>query len=69
MNLKLMLTINEASEYTGIGRNTIRNLVTWNLLPVTRVGKKILIQKNVLNTFIKLNEGRNLRNRFELVAP
>ena len=26
---KIALTIGEASEYTGIGRNTMRNLVEW----------------------------------------
>ena len=65
---KIMLTINEASEYTGIGRNTLRTLIHWDLIPVIKIGKKTLIRAEMLDKFIKLNEGKNLKNRFELIA-
>lgn len=59
---KIALTIEEASEYTGIGRNTMRNLVEWKKFPVLKVGRKILIKTDVLENFMTINEGRNLRN-------
>ena len=39
---KIAMTIKEASEYTGIGRNTMRNLVEWGKLPVLKIGRKVL---------------------------
>ena len=42
---KIAMTIEEASEYTGIGRNTMRNLVEWGKLPVLKIGRKVLIKK------------------------
>ena len=41
---KIAMTIEEASEYTRIGRNTMRNLVEWEKLPVLKVGRKVLIK-------------------------
>ena len=32
--MKIALSIEEASDYTGIGRNTLRDLVKWKKLPV-----------------------------------
>ena len=31
---KIALSIEEAADYTGIGRNTLRQLVEWKKLPV-----------------------------------
>ena len=42
---KIAMTIKEASEYTGIGRNTMRNLVEWGKLPVLKIGRKGTYQK------------------------
>ena len=39
--LKFALSIEEAADYTGIGRNTLRNLVEWEKLPILS-GKKNL---------------------------
>ena len=36
---KIALSIEEAADYTGIGRNTLRKLVEWKKLPVLKVGK------------------------------
>ena len=36
--IKMGLTIEEAAECTGIGRNTMRKLVDWGKLPVLKVG-------------------------------
>ena len=61
--LKFALSIEEAADYTGIGRNTLRNLVEWEKLPILRVGRKILIRRERLEEFLILNEGRDLRDR------
>ena len=61
--MKIALSIEEAADYTGIGRNTLRNLVEWKKLPVLRVGRKVLIKTDILETFIEVNEGRDLRDK------
>ena len=38
---KIALSIEEAADYTGIGRNTLRKLVEWKKLPVLKVGRKV----------------------------
>lgn len=55
---KIAMTIEEASEYTGIGRNTMRNLVEWGKLPVLKVGRKVLIKSDILEKFMEVNEER-----------
>ena len=60
------MSIEEASAYTGIGRNTIRQLIEWRKLPVLRIGRKIVVRRDALERFVALNEGRNLRNRSEV---
>ena len=57
--LKFALSIEEAADYTGIGRNTLRNLVEWEKLPILRVGRKILIRRERLDEFLILNEGKD----------
>ena len=54
------LTIEEAAETTGIGRNTMRKLVEWGKLPVLKVGRKTIICKDALERFMEVNQGRNL---------
>lgn len=65
---KIGMTIEESSEYTGIGRNTMRKLVEWNKLPVLRVGRKVIIRRDILERFMAANEGRNLRNEYDVKA-
>ena len=60
---KIAMTIEEASEYTGIGRNTLRNLVEWGKLPILKVGRKVLIKIDILEKFMEVNEGKNLRDK------
>lgn len=66
--VRIAMSIEDASDYTGIGRNTMRKLIEWKKLPVLRVGRKILIRTDVLERFIELNEGRNLRNETDVRA-
>ena len=61
---KISMSIDEASAYTGIGRNTMRQLIEWHKLPVLRIGRKIVVRRDALD--VALNEGRNLRNRSEV---
>jgi len=60
---KIALSIEEAAEYTGIGRNTLRNLIKWKKLPVLQVGRKVLIKTDILEHFMEVNEGRDLRDK------
>ena len=57
---KMGLTIEEAAETTGIGRNTMRKLGDWGKLPVLKVGRKTIIRKDALERFMEVNQGRNL---------
>ena len=61
--MKIALSIDEAADYTGIGRNTLRNLVEWGKLPVLKVGRKVLIKSDILEKFMEVNEGKNLRDK------
>ena len=65
---KTGFTINEASDYSGTGRNTMRNLVAWGKLPVLKVGRKVIIRRDMLEAFMEANQGRNLRNESEVKA-
>ena len=58
-NTKMGLTIEEAAEMTGIGRNTMRKLVDWGKLPVLKVGRKTIIRRDTLENFLTVNQGRN----------
>ena len=63
---KYALSVEESAAYTGIGRNTLRQLVAWGKIPFLRVGRKILIRRDILEQFIVENEGKNLRNEKEV---
>ena len=47
-DVKMGLTIEEAAEMSGIGRNTMRKLVDWGKLPVLKVGRKTIIRRDAL---------------------
>ena len=59
-NRRIGMTIDEAAEYTGIGRNTLRQLVSWGKIPVLRIGRKSIIRTDLLDSFMEINQGRNL---------
>ena len=61
--VKIGMTIEEAAECTGIGRNTMRKLVDWGKLPVLKVGRKAIIRRDTLEHFMSVNQGRNLLNQ------
>jgi len=60
MNSKMGLTIEEAASHTGIGRNTMRELVKQKKIPVLQVGRKNIIRMDTLERFLTINEGINL---------
>ena len=65
---KIALSIEEAADYTGIGRNALRQLVEQKKLPVLKVGRKVLIKTDILEMFMEANEGRDLRDRGNVKA-
>ena len=65
-NSNMGLTIEEAAECTGIGRNTMRKLVDWGKLPVLKVGRKTIIRRDTLEHFLTVNQGRNLRSESDV---
>ena len=62
MKQLIALKVEEAAEITGIGRNTMRDLIKARKLPILYVGRKHLIRIDALNDFLKLNEGVDLRD-------
>ena len=66
--MKIALSIEEVAECTGSGRNTWRELVKQNKLPVLKVGRKVLIKKDTLEMFMDANEGRDLRDKGNVKA-
>lgn len=58
--IKMGMTIEEAAECSGIGRNTMRKLVEWKKIPVLKVGRKTIIRSDTLERFMATNQGRNL---------
>ena len=58
--VKIGLTIEEATECTGIGRNTMRKLVDWGKLPFLKVGRKAIIRRDTLERLMVVNQGRHL---------
>jgi len=35
--MNIALSVEEAADYTGIGRNTLKKLIEWNKLPVLKL--------------------------------
>lgn len=68
MRERLAMSVEDASAYTGIGRNTLRDLIRSQKLPVLRIGRKILIRADTLDSFLRINDGRDLRNAAEAFA-
>ena len=66
--VKIGMTIEEAADYTGIGRNTLRRLVDWGKIPVLRIGRKSIVRVDVICCFMQINEGRDLLDRNQVLA-
>ena len=46
----------------------MRNLVEWGKLSVLKVGRKVLIKSDILEKFMEVNEGKNLRDKSDVKA-
>lgn len=62
-NSRIGLTVDEAAAYTGIGRNTLRQLVSWGKIPVLKIGRKMIIRADVIDRFMEINQGVDLLNQ------
>lgn len=60
---RIGLTVDEVAAYTGIGRNTIRLLVSWGKIPVLKIGRKMIIRADVIDRFMEINQGVDLLNQ------
>ena len=47
------LNVQNAAIYTGLSEATIRNLVTRGTIPVKRLGHRILIERQLLDSLIR----------------
>ena len=65
---KIGLTIEEAAEYTGIGRNTLRKLAEWEKFPVLRIGRKSIVLTKTIERFMQENQGVDLLDREQVRA-
>ena len=63
---KIAMTVEEAADFTGIGRNTLRQLISWEAMPVVKVGRRVLIRTDDLDRFLAINRGIDLRDRSEV---
>lgn len=68
MRERMAMSVDEAAEYTGIGRNTLRDLIRTGRIPVIRIGRRILIRVDTLERFLMLNDGKDLRKPAQLVV-
>ena len=67
MTEKIAMTVDEAADISGIGRNTLRQLIRWKMMPTLKVGRKVLIRTEDLNRFLELNRNTDLRNQAEVI--
>ena len=63
MTEKIAMTVDEAADISGIGRNTLRQLIRWKMMPTLKVGRKVLIRTEDLYRFLELNRNSDLRNQ------
>ena len=63
---KIGMTIEEAAEYTSIGRDTLRRMVEWGKIPVLRIGRKSIVRTDTIERFIEINQGVDLLDREQI---
>ena len=64
---KIALSIEEAADYTGIGRNTLRKLVEWKKLPVLKVGRKVLKEDIIKKKWIAKSVAVHFAYRIKII--
>lgn len=60
--LSIAMNISKAAGVTGIGTALLRKLCAAGKIPHLQVGSKVLIRTETLNQFLKVNEGKNLKD-------
>ena len=65
---RIALSIAEAAQWTGIGTNTLRQLIAWTKLPAVYVGNKIVVRIADLEYFLQENLGKNLRDQNDVIS-
>ena len=63
---KIGMTIEEAAEYTSIGRDTLRRMVEWGKIPVLRIGHKSIVRTDTIERFMEINQGVDLLDREQI---
>ena len=63
---KIGMTIEEAAEYTSIGRDTMRRMVEWGKIPVLRIGRKSIVRTDTIERFMEINQGVDLLDREQI---
>lgn len=58
-----ILDINEVAVYLHSSTQTIRNLIRENIIPSFRVGRRIYVSKDSLETWIKNQEIQIIKNK------
>lgn len=64
----IAMNISKAAVITGIGTALLRGLCASGKLPHLQIGTKVLIRTETLNEFLKVNEGRNLKETDTLIS-
>ncbi len=67
--MKLAVGIIEAAELVDVSPQLIRQWCTNNVLPFLRVGNKFLVRTDTLDEFLKINEGKDLKQFETLDRP
>ena len=63
---KIGMTIEEAAEYTSIGRDTLRRMVERGKIPVLRIGRKSIVRTDTIERFMEINQGVDLLDREQI---
>jgi excisionase family DNA binding protein len=61
MATRVLLSVNDLEELTGVSRFTWRSYISRGDIPVVRIGRRVLVAETDLNDFIKRHRipGRN----------
>ncbi len=52
-NNKQVMDIKELSEYLGIGKSTIYNLIRLKKIPASKIGKQYRFSKDIVDSWLK----------------
>lgn len=71
MPSKCCFTINEAAEYSNVGKHALRKLINEKKIPCLWVGTRQMILVNDLENFLFINRGKDLLDmaNLESVVP